>query len=95
MKSLILLSLFLLTACDALYYKPPLPQGMVVTESHYTDAQELAAVCGDRPACVWTNYTTTCDMHLPLEANGDPMHREHEITHCGGRRDPPTTRVEK
>jgi len=76
--------LLLLTGCAY-----TLPDGMVVTETHYTDAQELAAVCGDAQACAFTNYTTTCDMHLPLAANGDPMHREHEITECAGRIDAP------
>ena len=66
----------------------PLPTGMVVTETHYTDAQEIYSVCAAE-ACVFTDQQTFCDMHLPLAANGDPMHREHELMHCGGHVDSP------
>lgn len=82
------LSLFLLlTACAH-----PLPADMVVTTTTYTDPQKLAEKCKGAEACVFTDMLTYCDMHLSLAANGEPMHREHELTHCAGRKDPPSTR---
>ena len=66
-----------------------LPYGMVITEVHYSSSVELAKICGEAQACVYTDQKTYCEMHLPLAANGEPLHREHEITHCAGRLDPP------
>jgi len=65
-----------------------LPQGMVITETHYNDTQELYAMC-QAEACVFTDTETFCDMHLPVAANGDPLHREHELMHCSGHIDAP------
>jgi len=75
--------LTLLTGCT---YQTP--QGMVITETHYTSTSALYAVC-KAEACVFTDEKTYCYMHLPLAANGDPMYREHELSHCAGRKDPP------
>ena len=63
----------------------------MVTETYYSDAQKLAEVCGDNLACSFTDMKTFCDMHLPLAANGDVLHRDHEITECYGRIDTPQT----
>jgi hypothetical protein len=86
---------FYTLACSNLY-PTDLPVGMTLTESHYTDAQELAAVCApadpNARACAFVT-TTTCDIHLPLAANGDPMHRVHEIAHCSGKLDPPVVEI--
>ena len=64
---------------------------MKLTETYYSSPQELAAICGEALACAFTNGTTFCDMHLPLAANGDIMHREHELTECYGRKDVPNS----
>ena len=73
-----------IAACSALYY----PQDMVITESHYSDAQKLAEVCGDALACA-VIVGNSCHIHLPLAANGDAMYREHELNHCAGKLDAP------
>ena len=87
MKRLMIPVLALLVSC-ATY---ELPEHMVVTETHYTDAQALAAVCGGTSlACVFTDEATYCNLHLPLAANMEPMYRWHEITHCAGRKDQPS-----
>ena len=86
MRALVLI--LLLSGCAGLYHKP-LPEGMVVNEYHYTDAQKLAKFCGFAKACAYTDLKTYCDLHLPLAANGDVLYYWHEITHCGGRKDAP------
>ena len=77
-----------LSACDTLYYGEPIA-GMTITETHYTDAQALAEVCGYAEACAFV-VGNSCHLHLPLAANGDVMHREHEVSHCTGRLDAPS-----
>lgn len=67
----------------------PLPDNMVLVEHHYTDWPTLAAICGgDAEACAIV-AGNVCTIHLPLAWNGDPLHREHEISHCAGKVDAP------
>ena len=88
MKALAIM--LLLTGCASLYYPhPEYTEGMRFTETHYTDAQKLAEVCGDAKACVFHVPNKVCDMHLPLAADGSVMYREHELSHCYGRIDSP------
>ena len=94
MRTLPIFSLALaLTACSNFDYT--LPEGMVVTETLYSDTDKLFDVCGYGPngkpalACSFSDYRTVCNIHLPVAANGEAMHRVHEITHCGGREDAP------
>ena len=78
----------LLTGCNSLYITE-LPEGMELTETHYTDQQALYAACGKAvPACVMTDHKTYCNIHIPLAANGEPIerYRMDELNHCAGGR---------
>lgn len=75
-------------------YKP-LPVGMILVEHHYTNYQELVYACNPpfgwkehKEACAYVSGNL-CTIHLPLAWNGDPMYREHEISHCAGKIDRP------
>jgi len=85
----LLLLMVSLLACSALYYPEPI-SGMAITETLYTDAQKIAEVCGEALACAFV-VGNSCHIHLPLAANGDVLHRDHEITECYGRIDTPQT----
>ncbi len=73
----------LLSGCNSLY-PTELPEGMELTETHYTSSTELRDVCGASDACAFTNHSTFCDIHLPLAANGEVIerYRIEEIGHC-------------
>lgn len=89
MKSLAVVLMLLISGCDELY-STDLPEGMVLTETHYTDPQKLWDACGGMmQACARTDFVTFCDIHLGLAANGEPMDRDHELSHCAGRKDAP------
>jgi len=86
MKYLALVPVLALMGCVSY----DLPKGMLITETLYESAQALQEVCGaGTEACVFTDYSTFCDMHLPVAANGQPLHREHELRHCAGGEDAP------
>ena len=67
----------------------PLPKGMEVTQTLYSDPMALYEVCGQFGSCAFSDRETYCDMHLKQAWNGDPLSYEHEISECGGRLDAP------
>ena len=86
MRYLIVLIVLSLSACSSLYITE-LPEGMVLTETYYTDQQELDKACGDKisvDGCAITDHKTYCNIHVGLAANGEPKAntRTEEIAHC-------------
>jgi hypothetical protein len=82
MKLPCVVGLALLSGCAS--YQPVIPEGMKVLEVHHESTSEIERICGDGAAACAFVGVSVCEIHLPLDYNGTPLHRIHELRHCAG-----------
>ena len=85
-RLLLMIGLLALAGCESLYWKDGMREGQLISVS-VLDQEGIAEKCDAARACAFVSELN-CIVYLPEYATSELI--LHEMSHCTGRKDPPT-----